>query len=423
MDIKPGHEDIIKLSVMNKLFGGGGFGTRLMQNLREDKAWTYGAYSSTNINREGAWFSAAGSFRNAVTDSAIYEFLQEFENITKEFVTEEELELNKASMAGSFARSLESPRTIADFALSIYRNNLPSDYYQTYLQKLAAVTKEDVLEVAKKYITPKNLNIVVVGNEEVLEKITRFDSDGVVERLDEFGNPATKKEYKEASIDKNEVINNYFMAVTGQKKLAKAEKALIKITSMEQIMKVVPQGAPIELKMATYFEAPNKRSTSIEVMGMVAQKEVFDGEKGGSKTMNQSGGHDISELDQEEIEEKKIMNALLPEMGLMSGKVEYALRGIDAVNDKEYYVIEYSIGKSTTKAFYNTTTFMKEMTESLEITEEGPQNVTAKFSDFNAVKGIQFPHTISQMVGSAVLDATVKEINLNVKIDPKKFDL
>ena len=423
MDIKPGHEDIIKLSVMNKLFGGGGFGTRLMQNLREDKAWTYGAYSSTNINREGAWFSAAGSFRNEVSDSAIYEFLKEFENITKEFVTDEELELNKASMAGSFARSLESPRTIADFALSIYRNNLPSDYYQTYLQKLAAVTKEDVLEVAKKYITPKNLNIVVVGNEEVLEKIARFDSDGVVERLDEFGNPATKKEYKEASIEKNEVINNYFMAVTGQKKLAKAEKALIKITSMEQIMKVVPQGAPIELKMTTYFEAPNKRSSSIEVMGMVAQKEVFDGVKGGSKTMNQSGGHDIAELDQEEIEEKKIMNAFLPEMGLMSGKVDYSLLGIDAVNDKEYYVIEYSIGKTTTKAFYNTITFMKEMTESLEITEEGPQNVTAKFSDFKVVKGIQFPQTISQMVGPAVLDATVTEINLNVKIDPKKFQL
>jgi zinc protease len=156
---------------------------------------------------------------------------------------------------------------------------------------------------------------------------------------------------------------------------------------------------------------------------MVAQKEVFDGEKGASKTMNQSGGHDITEMDQEEIEEKKIMNAFLPEMGLMSGKVYYSLLGIDAVNDKEYYVIEYNIGKTTTKAFYNTKTFMKEMTESLEITEEGPQNVTAKFSDFSAVKGIQFPHTISQMVGPAVLDATVTEINLNVKIDPKKFQL
>ena len=423
MDIKPGHEDIIKLSVMNKLFGGGGFGTRLMQNLREDKAWTYGAYSSTNIEREGAWFSAAGSFRNEVTDSAIYEFLLEFENITKELVTDEELELNKASMAGSFARSLESPRTIANFALSIYRNNLPTDYYQTYLKKLAAVTKEDVLAVAKKYITPKNLNIIVVGNEEVVEKIARFDADGVIERLDEFGNPASKKTYKETSLDKNEVLNNYFMAITGQKKLAKAEKALVKITSMEQIMSVKPQGAPIELTMTTYFEAPNKRSTSIEVMGMVAQKEVFDGEKGGSKTMNQSGGHDISELSVEEIDEKKIMNTLLPEMGLMSGKVDYTLLGIDALNEKEYYVIEYTIGKSTTKAYYNTENFMKEMSETLEVTDEGPQNVTAKYSDYKVVKGISFPHTISQMVGSAVLDATVKEINLNVKIDPKKFEL
>lgn len=423
MDIKPGHEDIIKLSVMNKLFGGGGFGTRLMQNLREDKAWTYGAYSSTNINREGSWFSAAGSFRNAVTDSAIYEFLQEFENITKELVSDEELELNKASMAGSFARSLESPRTIANFALNIYRNNLPSDYYQTYLQKLAAVTKEDVLEVAKKYITPNNLNIVVVGNEEVLEKIARFDGDGVIERLDEFGNPASKKEYKEASIDKNEVINNYILAVTGQKKMKKAEKVLTKVTSMEQIMTIKPEGAPIELKMTTYFEAPNKKATSIEVMGMVAQKEVFDGEKGGSKTMNQSGGHDVRELDAKEIEQKKKMSSFLPEIDLKAGNVEFTLLGIEAVNDKSYYVIEYAIDKTTTKAYYNTETFLKEMNESLEVTEEGPQSITAKYSNFVAVKGVKFPHTISQIIGGAVLDATVKEINLNVKIDPKKFEL
>lgn len=164
VDMKPGHEDQVKLTVLNKVFGGGGFGTRLMQNLREDKAWTYGAYSSANIRRDGSWMSASGSFGTDVTDSTISEFLYEFQRITEDLVSDEELELNKASLAGSFARSLESPRTIASFALNIFRNDLPSDYYQTYLQRLNAVTADDLLEMAQKYFQPKNLNIIVVGD-------------------------------------------------------------------------------------------------------------------------------------------------------------------------------------------------------------------------------------------------------------------
>src|SRR5690554_5454210 len=161
VDVTPGHEDQIKLTALNKLFGGGGFGTRLMQNLREDKAYTYGAYSSLNVRREGSFINAQGSFRNEVSDSAITQFLYEFNRITEEEVTKEELTLNKASLAGSFARSMESPRTIANFALNTYRNDLPSDYYQKYLQHLSAVDQEDILTMAKKHIKPNNLNIIV----------------------------------------------------------------------------------------------------------------------------------------------------------------------------------------------------------------------------------------------------------------------
>ena len=121
VNMTPGDENQIQLSVLNKLLGGGGFGTRLMQNLREDKAYTYGAYTSLSVNRKGSFLSASGNFRNEVTDSAIVQFLYEFNRITEGLPTDEELELNKASMAGSFARTLESPRTIADFALNTFQ--------------------------------------------------------------------------------------------------------------------------------------------------------------------------------------------------------------------------------------------------------------------------------------------------------------
>lgn len=423
MDIAPGHEDIIALNVMNKLFGGGGFGTRLMQNLREDKAWTYGAYSSVNIDREGSWFSVSGSFRNNVTDSAIYEFMYEFDRIVKEYVTEEELELNKASMAGDFARSLESPRTIANFALNIFRNKLPADYYQTYLKKLAAVSKEDILEVAKKYVTPNNLNIIVVGNTEVLDKIARFDSDGIIEQLDAFGNPAVNKVYEETKVSANEVLTNYVLAVTRSKKLKKANKVLSKVKTMEQTISMTTPQAPIVLTLKRYFIAPNKQASSLTVMGMNVQKEFFDGEKGGSKVMNQTGGHDVTELSAEANESKKITSGLMVETSLLNGNIPFSLLGIDEINGKKYYVIHYEVGQSTTKAYYHVDSFLKEKVESLEVKEEGPLNSSMTLGDYKAVGGILFPHKMVQTIDSAVLDSKVDEIKLNGKIDPAVFAL
>ena len=67
--------------------------------------------------------------------------------------------------------------------MSIIRNELPKDYYQTYLKKLEAITKDDVLEIAQKYFLPKKCNIVVVGSEDVLDKLTVFDADGQIEKL------------------------------------------------------------------------------------------------------------------------------------------------------------------------------------------------------------------------------------------------
>lgn len=189
IDIRSGDKDQLALTVLNGILGGGGFGTRLMQNLREDKAFTYGCYSSLNITENGSWMSAGGNFKNAVTDSAITEILKEFGNIIDSQVTDEEISLTKNNMAGSFARSLEQPQTVARFALNTSKFNLAPDYYQNYLQMLEKVSKEDVLRVAQQYFTAKNCHIIVVGNEEIVPNLLPFDSDGRIEKLNAFGSP------------------------------------------------------------------------------------------------------------------------------------------------------------------------------------------------------------------------------------------
>lgn len=419
----PGDEDQIKLSVLNKLFGGGGFGTRLMQNLREDKAYTYGAYSRLKVNREGSWLSASGSFRNEVTDSAITQFLYEFERITKDKVTEEELELNKSSMSGSFARSLESPRTVANFALNIFRNNLPADYYQTYLKKLSNVGQEDVLTVAKKYFKPQNLNIIVVGNPDVLEKIKKFDADGKIEIFDAFGNKTKQKEYRKSDISAKEVLEKHLIAVTDARNMKKARKTLDKIESVKKVVEVKPASSPMSLTMKTYYVAPDKEMTAMQFQGMEVQKEVFNGKEGMTIKMNQTGGKDTTRMSSEEVADRKAMAGLFPEIGLLKNVEELTLLGLDSLNGQDYYVIEYTQGETTNKAYYNTETFLKEHSSSMEPTEEGVQEMSASFSEFEKHKKVLFPHKTVQIVGSQTMNATLKEIKINGDIDESNFSV
>ena len=183
-----------------------------MHNLREDKAFTYGCYSRLNITENGSWLSAGGNFRNAVSDSAITEILKELNIITTELVTDDELNLIKSSMNGDFSRSLESPQTIARFAYNIIKYNLDPTYYKTYLQRIEAITKEEVQQMAKKYFNVNNCNIIVVGNEEVVDKIKKFDADGKIEILDAFGD--YKLQISPSDISKEELIERYLSKLT-----------------------------------------------------------------------------------------------------------------------------------------------------------------------------------------------------------------
>ncbi|MEO5907537.1 MAG: pitrilysin family protein, partial [Saprospiraceae bacterium] len=117
VQMKPGDQDEIAAEVMNTILGSG-FSGRLYRNLREDKAYTYGANSDLNSDKLVGAFTANASVRNEVTDSAIVQFMIELNKLKNEQVTQTELELAKSYIAGAFARSLESPQTVANFALN-----------------------------------------------------------------------------------------------------------------------------------------------------------------------------------------------------------------------------------------------------------------------------------------------------------------
>jgi predicted Zn-dependent peptidase len=413
--IKPGDKNQLPLNVLNNIFGGGGFGTRLMQNLREDKAYTYGCYSSLNIEEDGAWFDAGGSFRNAVTDSAIAEILSEIQKITSDTVKFDELSLTKSTMTGKFAISMENPQTVARFALNIIKNNLPKDYYQTYLTRLETISKEDIQNVSQQYLTSKNCNIVVVGSEEVIEKLKKFDSDGKIEILDAFGNEV--KDMKKADISKEQLIDNYIFAVTQTKNKKELTKKLKKIKSYERVTEMSSAQIPIPLKMTEFWISPVTEAQKMEGQGMIFQKSFYDGQSGFTFSM-QTGK---TALTANELASKKKSSGLFPEMNYASNGTNFELIGIENQEGVDYYVVKCTDDSSETYDYYNKTTYLKEKTISIKNLGKETAESTSIIGDYKEVSGILFPNSIGITIGQMSLKGTVTKMSINSKIDLKDF--
>ena len=412
MKIKTGDKDQLALSVLNGILGGGGFGTRLFQNLRENKAYTYGCYSTLNVTENGSWMSAGGNFRNAVTDSAIIEILKEFAVITTDLVKDDELSLTKSSMSGGFARSLERPQTIARFALNIIKNKLDQDYYKSYLQRLDAVTKEDVLAMAKKYFTAKNCNIIVVGNEEIVEKLKVFDSDGNVQFLDPFGNPL--KEGKPADITKEQLFDKYISVVTQTKNSKELAKKMKKFKSFESKTELSNPQFPAPFMMTNYWVSANVEAQKLEGMGAVMQKSYFDGKAGYVYSQGKR-----TEMTNEEIAKKSKTPGIFPE--LHHKEQNFTLTGIENIDGKEMYVVKQIDGEEESFIYYDKTSFLKEKVVSIRKQGEETSETTITYADYKDVGGFLFPHTTSIGFGPFVMTGKVTSIVLNKKPDLSSF--
>jgi zinc protease len=414
VDVKSGDKNQLPLTVLSEILGGGSFGSRLMQNLREDKAYTYGCRSDLQITRDGSWMSASGSFRNEVTDSAITQILYEFARIQEGYVTDQELALTKASMAGGFARSLESPQTIARFALNIIRNNLSADYYKNYLKRLDAIDKETVLLMAQQYLA-SGYNIVVVGNESVLDKIKQFDADGVIEKMDAFGNPVV--EMKAADITADQLLEKYTLAVTQTTSMKAALKKMKKIKSVTKEMELSAQQIPAPLKMTDAFQAPNSDASQLEMQGMVLQRQYFNGTTGGSTNM-QEGKKPLSP---EALAAKKKSVGLFPEMNYKTSGMTYELKGIENQNGTDFYVLFTTDGDKQQFDYFDINTFLKSKSVIIQTQDGETSEQAISFSDYKDVNGLLFPHSMNLMMGEMGLTGKIVKLEVNGKVDPKLF--
>jgi len=187
VNLKMTDADFFPSIVTNQILGGD-FNSYLNMNLREANGWTYGARSSIGYGKYVDKFIASASVRNAVTDSAVVEFVKEIKRIRTEKVTKDKLNDIKAGYIGRFVMNIEKPQTIARYALNIRTENLPDDFYENFIKNINAVTPEDILRVANKYFMIDNMRIIITGK--ASETISGLEKLKIpVLFFDRFGNP------------------------------------------------------------------------------------------------------------------------------------------------------------------------------------------------------------------------------------------
>jgi zinc protease len=183
--------DYFALQVLNTILGGQ-FQSRLNANIREQKGYSYGVNSGFNYGKGPGAFRAGGSIFTAKTDAALIEFMKELKGIVGEKpITDEELKTAKESLIQGLPQRFASVNAISGAITTLVVQGLPDDYYQTYAQKVSAVTKDDLLRVAKQYIDLGHLAIVIVGDRSQVEAALKATEIAPLTMLDIEGNPAT----------------------------------------------------------------------------------------------------------------------------------------------------------------------------------------------------------------------------------------
>ncbi len=175
--------DYFKSNVMNYSLGGS-FSSRLNLNLREDKAYTYGIRSGFGASKYPGSFTVSASVRRTATDSSITEIMKELTNFRNGGLKEDEIAFTRSSLLNSEALRYESPFQKAGFLSRIIQYNLPKDYNAAQAKILKEISKNELDELSKKYITPDKMVILVVGNKYLIKDKLEKLGYGKVKEVD-----------------------------------------------------------------------------------------------------------------------------------------------------------------------------------------------------------------------------------------------
>ena len=406
--LKMSDPDYHAVLIANKIFGGG-FNSYLNMNLREANGWTYGARSSVGTDKHISRFSAGAAVRNAVTDSAIVETIKEIKRFQSEPVEASALANAKAKYVGDFVLALERPSTIAQYAISTKINELPEDFYATYLEKINAVSIEDVQRVANKYFTADNARFIVVGKGS--EVVANLEKLGIpINYFDKYANPVDKPEFSKPipeGVTASSVMASYIEAIGGK-------AAVESVQTMLFNAEVTIEGAPFKPTAVIKAMAPNKSSMEMSIAGMgTIMKQKFDGATGYAEQQGMK-----QPMSEEDVAEQASQKGLFPEAHYTADEIE--LMSLSDLDGTDVYKIKVK-GVSESFRYYDANSGLLLREEATEEAQGQSVTTITVHSDYRAVDGVMIPFGRKITAGPQVFGFNASEVVVNSGVTEADF--
>ena len=395
--------DYFPLLIANGILGGGGE-ARLFLNLREDKGYTYGSYSRMGNNKyTNSRFRASASVRNAVVDSAVVELLYEINRMKNEMVSDEELSRAKAKYVGSFVRAVERPSTVASYALEIETEDLPDDFYTTYLESVNSVTKEDIQRVAQKYFLVDQARVVVTGKaSEVLDNLEKVQFNGnvvPVNYYDKYGNVIDRPASFELpdGVSAQTILANYIDAIGGL-------DALNAIQTLEVSYNANFMGNALE---ATSINTADEQKQIIKMGGNVLATVIVNAS--GAKVEQMGNNMD---LPPEMAADMQAAIGIVPELKMMENE-NVTVTGTEEVDGQNAYALEMKGQSTTTTTYYAVESGLK--LKQTTVTEMMGQTQTQEttYGNYKSFGSLLIPTTTTVPLGPQTVDATIGDVKIN----------
>jgi len=416
IDRKTSDADYFSGTVANRVLGAGPE-SRLFSVIREEKGYAYGAYSGLpTSSKSKTKFQARTTVRTEVADSAIVEMHNQLKIMRDDPITDEELSNVKSGYFGSFAMSMEESSTIANQALSIRSENLPTDFYKTFLSNLNKVSKDDVMDSSKKFFLIDNAQIVVTGKiNDIIENLENIylDNNKIdVIYHDEFGNITQRPDYSVSDdVTTESIINNYLDLIGGKDKLEEVKSIEIKGNANLNM-----QGQSLVLEFYSLKNNQNQSLATVTAGGMVVQKSVFNKYQG----YNEVNGQKMPITDTE-LEQAIINSALFTELNYDYSTME--LVGTSIVNEEKAYEVKVTDNKTE---YYSIESGLKVKEVETSEVEGNQMSVETTINEYEEVDGILIPSEINLVTPGMPIPGgiTIKfgTINLNIKTSDSDFN-
>ena len=452
LGITRSHPDYLAVNLAIRILGGEG-SNRLHQVLRTERGLTYGAQANMAALKVSGDFEAETNTRSEATGEVLRLIVDEFWRLQRERVGERELADAKAYMTGSFPLTIETPDSIAMQVLNVIFYGLPLEQLQTFRERVNAVTVDDIQRVARAYLHPDRLSVVLVGNANAfasqlagvgfgtyetielndldLMSVTLKRSGGAAPRAQAGGRlPLVARRTAYAQVPSGARPDAPQTPEEAEKARALLDKVIAAKGGLENLRGVKtivvtqtlrnPEGPGRQFETTTYIAYPDRFRTESPNPGGGVNLQVFDGTRlwvkdaRAVREIPEAVARDANAtLKRDPVvmliaaHDGKLRARVLPDVKESTGRIDHALE----LSAPDVNPVVLLVDAET--SHINKLTFVSDA--------PGRPIVEEEFSDYRAVDGVQFAFVGARRSGSQSIERRITDLKLNVPLEPALF--